>query len=369
MIAPPLRPQIPQLHALTGLRGIAAWFVVFYHLRPAATGILPPMLIEALAKGYLAVDLFFMLSGFVLWLNYGARLRLEGWAAAPRFWWKRVARIWPLHLAMLATMVVGVALIAATGRTGESYPLAELPLHALLVQNWGFTDALSWNYPAWSISTELFAYLLFPAIVLASRWEALSPRYLVGTVAGLALALYLFFEWHGLSRLGDAIPQTGLVRCVLQFVIGMALAILWEAWREEPRRAALCALAGAALLAGGLILGRPETAFVPLAFAALLLALALDRGPLSRLLASRPLRALGDWSYATYLSHVVLFTAYKVVATGADGQLGWATLVAFLAIELAVSALLFRWLEKPAQAALNAAMPAGIRGTRQPASH
>src|SRR5690606_30640729 len=68
-------PTPPRLDALTGIRGIAAWLVVFYHVRFSFLTLFPPEAISALGKGYLAVDLFFVLSGFVLWFNYGEKLR------------------------------------------------------------------------------------------------------------------------------------------------------------------------------------------------------------------------------------------------------------------------------------------------------
>jgi peptidoglycan/LPS O-acetylase OafA/YrhL len=71
------------LDALTGLRGIAAWLVVLYHIRLSLVSILPPGVIAVLARGYLAVDLFFVLSGFVMWYNYAAPLASGGPAPPP----------------------------------------------------------------------------------------------------------------------------------------------------------------------------------------------------------------------------------------------------------------------------------------------
>ncbi|MFA6608003.1 MAG: acyltransferase, partial [Sphingomonas sp.] len=62
-----------ELRALTGARGIAAWLVVLYHIRLSVAG-LPQGVVAVLAKGYLAVDFFFLLSGFVIWLSWGERL-------------------------------------------------------------------------------------------------------------------------------------------------------------------------------------------------------------------------------------------------------------------------------------------------------
>ncbi len=363
MIAPPIPPQrarIPHLAALTGLRGIAAWFVVFYHARLSLTDWVPEMGIAIAAKGYLAVDLFFMLSGFVMWLNYGERLRKEGAAGAPAFWWRRFARIWPLHAAILGGMLAFALLLLATGRDMTNYPLAELPLHVLLLQNWGLTPELTWNHPAWSISTELGAYLLFPLAVVAVRWEALRPWALVAGIIACALALHAIFTIAGAQTLGEQITRLGLIRCVLQFAIGMMLANLWLAWRERGTMAWLCALACAALLGGIWLAQWPETLVLPLAFAALLLALALDSGPVARLLSTRPLVWLGDASYATYLVHFPLLVALKLVAVGEDLQIGPLVFATYLLVLLGLSGGLYRWLEKPAQKWLNAKSPAFV---------
>ena len=90
----------PELRALTSMRGIAAWFVVLYHIRLSVAG-LPDAVVAVLAKGYLAVDFFFLLSGFVIWLAWHDRLRTGGLSRVPAFLLKRIARIWPLHLFLL----------------------------------------------------------------------------------------------------------------------------------------------------------------------------------------------------------------------------------------------------------------------------
>ncbi|WAT16999.1 acyltransferase [Aurantiacibacter sp. MUD11] len=362
MIAPPIPPQrerFPHLAALTGLRGVAAWFVVFYHARLSLTDWMPEGALAAAGQGYLAVDLFFMLSGFVMWLNYGPKLREQGLSGAKSFWWRRFARIWPLHLAVLGALVAFALLLLATGRDAANYPLAELPLHVLLVQNWGFTPELTWNHPAWSISTELGAYLLFPFAVLAARWESLRPLALVAGVVLCAALLHAVFLVAGAETLGDQITRLGLVRCVLQFGIGILLANLWLAWRG--RKSALAVYAACLACGAALLLGAPETLLVPLAFATLLLALALDGGPLARLLSSRPLVWLGDASYATYLVHFPLLVALKLVAVGDDLQIAPAVFAAYLLVLLVLSGALYRWLEKPAQKWLNSRSPYATR--------
>lgn len=358
MIAPPLRPTVPQLHQLTGLRGLAAWFVVLYHIRLSMSGIVSTDAIRVLGKGYLAVDLFFMLSGFVMWLNYGHRLRGHGWRATADFWWKRIARIWPLHLLVLAGMVAFALVLVMTERSTDMYPFAELPMHLVLIQNWGFTDQLSWNHPAWSISTELAAYLLFPAFVAALHWNRIGTGGLFAIAALLIALLHGVFAYSGHRELGQDIAKLGLIRCLIEFAVGALLCMIWQRWSRAGARIAFAAGGMCmASVAAGLWLRAPETAFVPLALASGLLALALSGGVIAKLFSSSPMRWLGDLSYATYLTHFFLFILFKIAVVGADGQLTLAQCAAFLAIVLIVSAALHYRFERPAQKWLVSRMP------------
>ena len=92
-------------------------------------------------------------------------------------------------------------------------------------------------------------------------------------------------------------------------------------------------------------------------FFAALLALALGRGAMVRLLSARPLVYLGEVSYSTYLAHFFLFILWKIAFVDATMQLGWVSLAGFLALVLLASAALYRWVEKPAQQWLNAHPP------------
>lgn len=347
------RPGVGHLDALTGIRGIAAWMVVLYHVRLSLTELLPDWLIAAMAKGYLAVDLFFMLSGFVLWYNYAERLRQGGMRSAGHFLWRRVARVWPLHLFILALFVVYAMAVAARGGDTSAYPLAELPLHVFLMQCWGFTGELAWNDPAWSISTELAAYLVFPFMVWGLRWERFATVLLLGACGLFGAALFALFASHGLDSLGAEITRLGLWRCLLQFAVGTVLCVLWRRWREVRLAGPCAALASAGTLAAGIGIGLPETAFAPACFAAGLLALALDTSRFSRVLGRGFVLYLGEISYSTYLAHFGLFILFKLAFVDASLQIGWAGLAGFLAMVFAASAILYHGVEKPAQRWLN----------------
>lgn len=354
MSGAPAEPRA-DLPALTGIRGLAAWFVVLYHIRVGAAWYLPAEASFVLSKGYLAVDLFFMLSGFVLWLNYSDRLRTEGLAAVPKYLARRVARVWPLHIFILALTVIYAALVAATGELNTvHYPWAELPLHMLLIHNWGFTDTLTWNDPSWSISGEAAAYLLFPLIVLAVDWRRLSPGWSIAALLFLALLLSAVMGWNGAFILDRDIPRFGLLRAATEFTMGTILCALWKRWRSRSSHTA--ALAGA-LAAGALLLGfaagAPETLVVPLFLAGLLLALALTAARPGNPLASRPVLYLGEISYSTYLVHFLLYIVFKILFVENPANVPPALAGLFLVLTFLASVALYHGVERPAQRALN----------------
>jgi peptidoglycan/LPS O-acetylase OafA/YrhL len=346
------------------VRGVAAWMVVLYHIRLTIDG-LPPTWLHVFAKGYLAVDFFFLLSGFVIWLSWGDRLRTEGWRGVPAFLHKRVARIWPLHLVVLGGAVVLALAFAIAGRHDPvEYPFHELPLHILLLQNWGFIDKLSWNDPAWSISCELAAYLLFPLLVRAVDWRSL-PSWLVAAAAAAFLVI-LAAAMSGEPTLGHDIPHFGLVRCLTEFAAGSAICALWLRWREAPALPAILAFALAGAILGGWALGLPEQLAIPFAFAGLLLGLALTSGLRWNPLDAAPLHYLGEISYATYLSHFMLFVVFKLVFVSDAHAVHPALIALYLAMVLASSVALYHLVERPAQKWANGLkiLPGTGRGTK-----
>ncbi|WP_395613324.1 acyltransferase family protein [Allosphingosinicella sp.] len=360
--APEPRADLP---ALTGIRGVAAWFVVLYHVRLGAVSALPPPVVAVLSKGYLAVDLFFMLSGFVLWLNYAGRLRGGGIGEAATFLARRIARIWPLHVVMLAGAVAFVLATAAAGRPpSDHYPWGELPLHLALMQNWGLTSALSWNDPAWSISCEFAAYLLFPLLAVAADWRKLGTTALCAFLLLLAGALCAIMWAGSATSLGVDIPHFGLPRALIEFTMGTILCALWTQVREKPRALAGALGALAAFLTAWAA-GVPETLAVPLAFAALLLVVALTAASPRNPLGWRPIHYLGEISYSTYLGHFLFFIAFKLAFVTDGTNVPLPLIGLFLVMMLAASMTLYHLVEKPAQRGLNRAFDRLLRKRRR----
>jgi peptidoglycan/LPS O-acetylase OafA/YrhL len=336
-----------QLDGLTGLRGIAAWFVVFYHIRSGAGDWLPPAIMALCAKGYLAVDLFFMLSGFVIWLNYAPWFQARGWGGYGSFLQKRLARVWPLHATVLIAMIGLASVLAATGRTApQSYPWPQLPLHFALMQNWGLTHELSWNHPAWSISTEFAAYLTFPLLVLVAkpnRWPIWAQAAAIGA---LGLGLHLLMTANGAITLGNDIAGLGLYRCLVQFAMGALICLIWQKSAPHPLTL-ICTVLFVAIAALWLTGYWPETLAFPLAIAPLLLALAHGDSLRWNILRARPLVWLGEISYSTYLVHFAGWIIFKLLFVRDAAHVPiWQTAV-FMALVLVGSIISYRLIEQP----------------------
>lgn len=206
-------PAVPTLDSLTGLRGLAALWVLAYHA-------------WSVPGGYLGVDLFFSLSGFVLALNY-VDTALH---ASPRrygeFLGKRLARIYPAHVCALLLTLACVAILAPFGRSlhrPTAFSVEGWWASLLMVQAWQFPVPGVWNVPAWSISAAWAAYLLFPLLVLPVR-RVQKPRLVMLAIAfvyvGLAYAIHRFW-----------VPGTmtfGMWRVAAGFTAGLLLHRLWE---------------------------------------------------------------------------------------------------------------------------------------------
>jgi len=202
-----------QLLALTGMRFLLAFWVVVYHQLPAEehlpTGF--PLFWESassfLHTGYSAVSVFFVLSGFVLAYNYN----LELTAVQPRlqrFLTARFARIYPAYaIALLLLLPLGAYRFFMGIRTPDDR--WSLLMGVLLLQAWVPKTALTWNFPAWSLSAEAFFYLCFPylGLLLARVRKAQSIFLLMIAVWALAVAAPLVTVWLSVPGFGDNYPR------------------------------------------------------------------------------------------------------------------------------------------------------------------
>ncbi|ODN69655.1 acyltransferase family protein [Methylobrevis pamukkalensis] len=163
------RGTFQHYHVFDAWRFGAAMTVMLYHFLhydPTAATWMP----QAAEKLQQVIDLFFILSGFVIMSSYGTSVR--SLATFRSFIVRRLSRIYPLHLLTLGFFVaIGVA--GALGivhlENPARFDLATVPLHLLMIHAWGLMPDLTFNYVSWSLSAEWMAYLAFPAIALAYR--------------------------------------------------------------------------------------------------------------------------------------------------------------------------------------------------------
>ena len=352
------------LPALTGLRFYLAVWVVVHHLSGGAHMLEPwvrnfPEPVQVfLRSGFWAVGTFFVLSGFVLARGYAS----SSWdrASLIRYGAARVARIYPVYLVsllILAPFAYQDLFLPAGGHALDGRA-ALVTNYTLLLQGWTGTLPVQWNTPAWSLSCELFFYLCFPLLLLLPRctnWR----RALAAAGAALALPILLRLgglpdTWKPLVHLGD-------------FLLGIASAGIYDALaRSRPRlfgRGSWLYLPASALFIVLVSWSPSVEHWVPLDTllrplnALLLLGLALGGGIVARMLSTRPALLLGKASYAIYILHIPLLWWYKrswVYRLASPWPVRASLL--YIAGVIAVSTLVYRLVEEPANRRLRRAL-------------
>jgi peptidoglycan/LPS O-acetylase OafA/YrhL len=218
---------------LTALRFFAAFWVVMFHYWPKLDVGFTPAVVD---KGYLGVEAFFVLSGFILCHVYLSGFG-EGRFRYGDFLWNRLARVYPLHLATLLGigLMAGAATVAGMVIDPNILSWKSLPANLLLVHAWGFAPVAGWNHASWSISAEWFAYLTFPAFAFAAwKLSARPVAALLGALAVIAVLYPVFDALAGFS-LTQATIQWGALRIVPCFAYGCALHALWRSDRFPSR--------------------------------------------------------------------------------------------------------------------------------------
>jgi peptidoglycan/LPS O-acetylase OafA/YrhL len=304
----------PRLHALTGVRILAALAVYASHIQPPHGA--PTAVRTFLESGYMGVTLFFTLSGFVLAINYFERLRRPNRHAIREFAVARFARIYPLYILILAYNIVAQHAYGASIKGWWE--------HVLAIQAWdpNVFQVFNFNGPAWSVSVEVFLYACFPLLVLMLALLRTPRRLLIAAAATVLCmaALALWFTLSGRSDLAWANPEsahrwlylTPLTR-LGDFVLGIIAARLYVKSRGNLRlERAGGPLALAAVIAIVALMSWTANFYSAwswdLAYAlpsvVLIFGLAIaPRSRPSRLLSLPLVVLLGESSYAFYLVH------------------------------------------------------------------
>ncbi len=353
---PPADPAAPFTHqrSLDGIRALAVLAVMFFHSGSSFAH-----------AGFLGVDVFLVLSGFLITFLLLREISSTGHIGFKAFWLRRARRLLPALVLVLLSVAVFGAFIATDD---EALGLRGDLLGSLFyIQNWRFIFSgqsyfTQFGSPSplrhmWSLAIEEQWYLVWPlafaGIVAITRS---SLRAIAAVIIGLAIgsaALMSILYHPG----GDATrAYYGTDTRAQALLIGAALAVAFSARRTPRTRGALALvqLGGA----GGLaflvwvvvakseawpLLYRGGFSLVAIAAAAMIGA-AMIRGPIRSLLALPPLPAIGSVSYGLYLWHWPIYVFLSPTRTGLSGN---GLLATRLAVTLAVSVASYRLIEKP----------------------
>lgn len=366
----PLAVSAPRqrFEVLDSLRGVCAILVVLYHY-PNASHLTSSQFIRG---GYLFVDFFFVLSGFVIAYSYANRINDRD--SLFTFMVRRFFRLWPLHLFIVALYFVielamrpsGADLGATSGRT-----VPDLWRSLTLTNGFGMDHYSRWNVPSWSISAEWWTYVVFAIMALA-----LPRRLWAGLLAMVAIALAVLLVTHNSMRITF---DMGLVRCFVGFGAGALLAVQWP--RVAPRLEAIgarrlgwaeLALVLTIVVFVGSARLSPWSFLAPLLFTVTVAVFAMEAGPVSLLMRSPLFVRAGLLSYSIYMVHQFVMGRVRnvtelgsklgaTVDTSNAWQMDLLTMFMVVMVWLA-AALTYRFVERPGQAAGTAVLARWKRG-------
>lgn len=359
---------------LTGLRAFASLWVVLVHFS-SNTGVAEFLAFARfIQNGSFGVDVFFVLSGLVITLNYLPALLGER-PFGPRFVEyiaKRFARLYPLHL-MTFLMTVGIVGIAMWRhyhfRDVVTYSGYTAVLNLLMMHAWALTDKLSWNGVSWSISAEWFAYLLvFPCCAYLLQRLSLLWATLCVAVCWLIFTGIVILGLH--QSIMD-FTYNGIFRIIPEFMAGY---VVYRYRDSAPACGDCLTLAGVAAVGWvATVSGLYEPLMLP-AVAVLLLGL-YRGGPITDAVFGNPLSVfLGETSFALYMVHPFIKTfGDQVMRT----KVSWATpshaiplLVAEVIAAQLLAAAAYFVVERPARRRVmklfyrTVAVPRDARATR-----
>ena len=309
-------PGSGKIAALAGARAFPPLMVVMFHFSEGHHYSGWRVLDYLATRGYLWVEFFFVLSGFILTHAYWPRLKdlLQG-RGYLAFLRARLIRLYPLHLFMLLlvlAMVIGLRALAAQGgyisifdlKYHQDVSVKGFWLSLFLVHAWNSMPSLTWNGASWFVSVEFALCLLFPPLLWLAEgriWRGFA--FIAAGLAGL-LAL-LFTSRHGL----DITFHNGVLRGLCDFTVGMGMAVLFRRvkprdrmpeWVHSVLQILLLSLLAYVVTHTGWSHTRMDI-FTVLPLMMLVFALAFDRGILARALQTRVPQRMGEWSYAIYI--------------------------------------------------------------------
>lgn len=345
-----------EIRSLTGLRGIAAIYVAIHHIhRPVEGG----QISAFLHHGYLAVDLFFVLSGFVISMTYAEIFRAGFSGGAYRaFLIRRAGRIYPLYLVITLCTTALIILGGLTDFYGKNFPLS-LVANLFMVQSWGLAVPIAFS--SWSISTEWAAYILFPLIISNFLYGRKVIAVVGGVICVSALVTVSVVDWPiirgsqtnigGPLNLYQYDTIGPMVRCQCGFMLGV-LTYRIRMMESVARILGRTSVAHILIITVIVLLCMRNTDIIAVAvFPALIAALSYERGIAAKILGCKPVYALGVWSYSIYLLNLPsTYFQHQLAGFLAAGSIPDAaaiSTIATLTVVVTLSYYCHKMIEKP----------------------
>jgi peptidoglycan/LPS O-acetylase OafA/YrhL len=341
-----------KLDYLTGLRGLAAWWVVLYHIYQHLQPLVPDFISCIIIKGYLAVDYFFILSGFIISYTYLDKIISLPSGYIKQFYIKRLARIYPLHWTVLILYITIPLAYLITHRSlpgGDLFSIKNFLYSFFLIHNWGFQTELTWNIPSWSISTEIASYIVFPFLAYF-LYRLKSDKFIFMTALLFAAIIAFSFRLLNADSLGADIEKIGLIRCILEFSLGICIYLLYRSKRVISRAvASILMLVGVLLLFAAIYLGIRDYFIIPAASFLFIYGSLFSYRALIYIFSNRFVIYIGEISYSTYLIHYLIKEWFKMLflTSSEQGSLLW--ICGYLIAVLVASIVLYKIIECPSR--------------------
>jgi peptidoglycan/LPS O-acetylase OafA/YrhL len=335
------------------IRFIAALTVVFYHFGSQVFPFNQPLLNGFIKFGNEAVNLFFILSGFIMVVAYYKPERSDTMIDRKKYWLNRFARIYPVYFLSLLLIACYYFFIDRTLFT--SFYL-RFPLEVVLLQSWIGKSSL--NFPGWSLSVEMFFYLAFPYLLLWLVSKKPAQLILVATIAYVviqALSIYLFSKYAGNEKAEIVIKFFPLMH-MSTFISGAVLGIIFvRYYKQLAERMIIIKLLGYLFAIGFILLAYFSldlkkyhyNGLLAPAYFCFLFAFALE-SKITRVMGNRFFIYLGDISYSLYILQFPVWAFYTHYAGDniADKNLFF---YGYLILLILASCLIYSVYEKTAQ--------------------
>jgi peptidoglycan/LPS O-acetylase OafA/YrhL len=297
------------------MRGIAAIWVMFFHIDVLIFyrefgNLISRDSSGIFSKGYLWVDFFFLLSGFIISHVYGETLTnsFAKWETVKSYLWARFTRIYPLHLFTLLLLIPFVVLFplispsVVDGSWKTFMAWSALPSNLLLLNAMNQHTYLSWDIVAWSIGAEWWTYLaacLIIPFVFKKNWF---QNMLVAIMALVVLCVMVY--WRGNL---DITFDYGWIRCFAEFSLGAVLYQIYQKGLAKKELSKSLSFVCAFIFIVLIFHFKWNDLFIIPIFCLLLLATAYNNGSVKTILENKIFKYLGDLSYSIYMMHGVWF--------------------------------------------------------------